>query len=393
MDNTTERGGFALPAALLALVIVGALVTGGVYAAMEEDRSSANVQHGSHAFMAAQRGLEDLLGIKNRIYFQDSVGAVGQADTIGPVAVTIDGVDAQYTLYVQRVNTRLFKVDSEGQVVSAGRYAGSKRRVGEFMRITYTFIPKDRAFTTQSPLKVRGQSSISGVDTLPTGWIDCPTGMGSQTAVVAKDTLKIDVPGGGQQTGLEGTPKKREDATLDSAKFIEYGDMNIEELKLMAEKIYPPGQAYNGMAPVESGGVCDTNPRENWGDPRNAAGACHYYWPIIYSPGDVTFGSGYGQGILIVDGHLSLSGNFEFTGLIFAYGGFSSTGVGNKVSGSVNVLGGDSSVVGKPTGGGSTRINLNSCAIERAHMYNERFSRPIPLAERKFVDLSSLGIN
>ena len=125
-----QRGGFALPAALLALVVVGALVTGGLYAAMEEDRSSANVEHGSHAFMAAEQGMHQLLGTKTKPYFQDSVGAVGTADTVGPVAVSVNGVSAQYTLIVQRLNSNLFKVDSEGEVTGDLRGAGGDFAAG-----------------------------------------------------------------------------------------------------------------------------------------------------------------------------------------------------------------------------------------------------------------------
>ncbi|HUG41497.1 MAG TPA: hypothetical protein VMM12_13500 [Longimicrobiales bacterium] len=387
MNTATERSGFALPAALLALVIVGALVTGGVYAAMEEDRSSANVQFGQHAFLAAERGLEDLLGTKTRLYFQDTMGVPGTTDTLGPVAVEIEGVQAQYTLYVQRLNTRLFKVDSEGEVLSGGRYAGSKRRLAEMMRITYTYVPKDRAFVTQEPIRLRGQSGISGVDTIPSGWTECDD-LGSQTAVLAKDSTAIDIVGA---SSLEGTPKKKQDATLDSAAFSEYGDMNLDDLKVIADKVYPPG-TYNGMGPVVDGsGACDKTVMPNWGDPNNPAGACHYYWPIIHATGDMTLGSGVGQGILIVDGNLHISGNFQFTGLVFVYGSISTTGVGNKLTGSVNVLGAGLTDIGQPTGGGSTQIKLSSCAIERAHLYNERFNRPLPLKHRKFTDLSGIG--
>ncbi|MBW3553320.1 MAG: hypothetical protein KY466_07415 [Gemmatimonadetes bacterium] len=389
MSMYTERGGFALPAALLALVIVGALVTGGVYAAMEEDRSSGNVQFGNHAFLAAERGLEDLLGTRNRIYFQDSVGLVGQADTIGPVAITVEGVQAQYTVFVQRLNTRLFKVDSEGEVLSGGRYVGSKRRLAEMMRITYTYVPKDRAYTTHTEVRLRGQSAINGTDVVPTGWLGCET-VGVQAAVLAKDTLLVDVPPGGGNTALVGSPKMKEDAAMDSLDFVEYGDMHLDDLKEVADITLAPG-TYTGMAPSSSGGVCDKTNQLNWGDPLNVTGDCHLYWPIIYSPGDLHLSTGIGQGILIVDGTLEVSGNFEFHGLVFVYGNIKATGTGNKFSGSTNVLGSNGYSELGVTGAGNTQVQLSACAIERAHMYNERFSRPIPLGDRRFIDMSGIG--
>lgn len=390
MKNTTIKDGFALPAALLALVVVGALVTGGVYAAMEEDRASANVDHGHHAFMAAERGLEDIYGTKTRPYFENDVGPVGTADTIGPVAITVNGVQAQYTVYVQRVNTRLFKVDSEGEVLSGGRYAGSKRRLSEMMRINYTYVPVNRAMTSHGPMRTRGKTGVVGVDSVPLGWSDCYD-VGEQSAVKSPSDANnyMDIKG---NPGLVGNPEVLVDATMDSADFVEYGDMNLDALKSYADIILPNGN-YNGMAPVSSGGVCDKSVITNWGDPQNTAGPCHTYWPIIYRAGDLDLQTGVGQGILIVDGDLKASGNFEFMGLVFVYGGLSFTGSGNHFSGSVNVYAdGDTTDIDN-TGAGVSTIRLSSCAIERAHQYNDRFARPIPLAERRFVDISGLGVN
>ena len=390
METATQRTGFALPAALLAIVIVGALVTGGVYAAMEEDRSSGNVQFGNHAFLAAERGLEDLMGTKDRPYFQN-MGAVGTADVIGPVAVDIHGVQAQYTLTVQRLNLRLFRVNSEGEVLSGGRFAGSKRILSEMMRITYTYVPKDRAVTTHAPLTIRGLSGVSGVDNQPAGWTGCPAGVGVQTGVVSKGpTSDVKIVGAG---GITGSPEKRQDAAIDSLSFIEYGDMHLDDLKLYADKVLSPA-TYTGMGPQESGGVCTETAQLNWGDPDNPAGACHYYWPIIYTPGDLHVSTGSGQGILIVDGNLHIGGNFQFSGIVFVYGSITAAGTGNKITGSLNILGdnGIEGDVGQASSGqGNTQIVLSSCAIERAHLYNERFNRPIPLRERKFIDMSGIG--
>lgn len=385
------RDGFALPGALLALLIIAAMVTGGAYTAMMEGRSSTSVDFSQMAFLAAERGLQDILGTKTRPYFEDDVGPVGAVDTIGPVPFQLGAHNAQYTVYVQRVATRLFKVDSEGEILSGGRYAGSKRRLSEMMRIGYTYVPKDRAVTTQDEIAVRGNSLISGDDVAPSGWSDC-TVTGERTGVVSYDTTTINVPpGGGPNTGIDGNPRYEEDATMDSASFTVYGDMDLEELKLMANKVYAPG-TYNGMAPVSSGGVCDESVKSNWGDPNDASGPCHYYWPIIHATGDMTLGSGVGQGILIVDGDLHITGNFEFSGLIFVYGAFTTTGTGNKINGSVNILGSSStSSELQITGAGNTEVRLSTCAIERAHRYSDRFARPIPLGERRFVDLSGLG--
>lgn len=389
MDRMISREGFALPAALLALIVVGALVTGGMYAAMEEDRSSANVDHGHLAFLAAERGLADVFGTKTRPYFQDEIGPVGAVDTIGPVAITVNGMQAQYTAYVRRVSSRVFKVDSEGEVLSGGRYAGSRRQLSQMMRISYTHVPKDRAVTSFGPMRTRGKTGIVGVDSIAPGWTGC-TDVGTQSAVQAPtdDPQYIDIKG---NPGLVGSPQIKEDPTMDSLDFVEYGDMQLDDLKEWADIKLAPGN-YNGIAPAETGGVCDKSLQLNWGDPKNPSGACHLYWPIIYVPGDLDLQTGVGQGILIVDGNLKVAGDVEFSGLVFVYGGLQMAGSGNHFSGSVNVFANGDTTDIDNTGSGISQIRLSSCAIERAHMYNDRFARPIPLGLRKFVDVSALGV-
>jgi hypothetical protein len=386
----SHRNGFALPAALLALILVGALVTGGLYAAMAEDETSANTEFSHVAFLAAEQGLDNLLGTKNRIYFEDSVGVPGVADTLGPVSVNIDGVQAQYTVYVQRLNTRVFKVDSEGVVRGGGRYAGARRRLAQVMRITFTSVPMDRAVSTQEGIRMRGLSGISGTDTVPSTWTDCPA-VGTQTAVVAVDSNTIDIKGA---AGITGSPALDEDATMDSASFSEYGDMVLDDLIAVAEKTYPANATINGMAPsLNVLGTCNKGDPSNWGDPLNPVGECHTYWPIIHSPGDLHVSNGVGQGILIVEGDLDLTGNFEFYGLVFVYGSLTTAGTGNKILGSTNILGSGAGSELDSQGLGNTRLQLSACSIDRAHRYNERFSRAFPLTERKFVDLSGLGLH
>lgn len=389
--RTALRDGFALPAALLALIVVGGLVTAGAYAAMVEDRSSSNVDFGQKAFIAAERGMQDLLGTRTRPYFE-AIGGIGNADVIGPVAITVGDVDAQYTVTVTQIGPQLFMAESEGEILTGGRYAGARRTVAEVMRIHTTQLPLDRAYTTQAEVRIRGQSFVTGEDTYPAVWDDCVP-LGTQKGVVSKDTSTIDVPpGGGGNSGIMGDPPTEEDADLDYDRFVQYGDMNVEELKVYAN-LKLAGGTYSSIAPeVDDDGRCDASVETNWGDPYDPSGACHTYWPIIHVAGDMTVsGGGIGQGILIVDGNLSISGNFKFSGIVFIYGNIKASGTGNKVMGSVNILGAAGySEIGM-TGAGNTEIHLSTCAIERAHRYNDRFARPMLLANRSFVDLSGIG--
>lgn len=390
MSIRTLRDGMALPATLLALVIVGALVTGGVYTAMANDRTSANTEVGQYAFMAAERGLDEVLGTWLRADFQTKLPTTGSTFTVGPVAVTAGDLDAQYTVSVKRLNTFMYMVESDGEIVSGGRYAGAKRRVAQIVRTRHTSFPKDRAVSTHVDLRMVGKAGVSGADTIPQEWSGCPAGVGTRTGVVHDDDAEVKIVGA---AGVTGVPKYGpRPLTQDS--FLKYGDMHLNDLIATANHTLAAGN-YGGMAPsVNDDGFCDTTDDLNWGDPDDDTGPCHLYWPVIYSPGDVTINNGVGQGILIVGGDLQLGGNVEFTGLVFVYGALKSVGSGNKVIGSVSVLGQspDGSEL-DATGAGSTMIHLSSCAIERAYLYSDRFARPVPLAERKFVDVSGLGLD
>lgn len=393
IERPELRDGFALPAALLALIVVGGLVTAGAYAAMVEDRSSSNVDFGQKAFVAAEMGIQYVLGTRTRPYFE-AIATIGDSDVIGPEAITVGDVDAQYTVTITRLGPQLFMAESQGEILTGGRYAGAKRRVAELMRIHTTKLPLDRAYTTQAAVRIRGQSFISGEDDHRGNWTEC-TKTGTQKSVVTNDINTVDVPPGeGGNTGLIG-PHEEQPLTLKD--FLEFGDMHVEDLIEYANHSFYGDQTFGAeLGPAYNGdGTCDGSVGTNWGAPdSDPSDGCHYYWPIIYVDGDLSIASSKkGQGILIVDGNLSISGGFEYNGIVFVYGNIKTSGTGNKVMGSVNILGEGGHSELSTTGVGDSQIHLSTCAIERAHLYNDRFARPMLLSNRSFVDLSGVGVN
>ena len=58
----------------------------------------------------------------------------------------------------------------------------------------------------------------------------------------------------------------------------------------------------------------------NWGDPLNKLSPCFNYFPIIYHQGDLSIsGNGYGQGILLVEGNLTVQGRIDFYGPVIVH--------------------------------------------------------------------------
>ena len=93
-----------------------------------------------------------------------------------------------------------------------------------------------------------------------------------------------------------------------------------------------------GVFGYYAGGACDTSDPKNWGDPYHTLGAAAYckdYFPVVYAPGDLHITGGYGQGILLVEGDLDISGGFEFYGPVIVKGRLTTTGTGGHFNGGV----------------------------------------------------------
>jgi hypothetical protein len=71
-----------------------------------------------------------------------------------------------------------------------------------------------------------------------------------------------------------------------------------------------------------------------------------------------------GQGVLLADGDLELTGGFEWYGLILVKGSFKITGTGAKVFGAVIAQNG--ATVDDNTLSGNTHITYSTCAISKA---------------------------
>ena len=98
--------------------------------------------------------------------------------------------------------------------------------------------------------------------------------------------------------------------------------------------------------------------------------------------GNLSVNTGRGQGILLVDGDLTVAGNFQFTGAVIVRGGLKMSGAGNKVTGAV--MSASVSVDDNVSLTGSTGIYYSSCALSSALSANVY---PKPARQRGWVDM------
>jgi hypothetical protein len=92
-------------------------------------------------------------------------------------------------------------------------------------------------------------------------------------------------------------------------------------------------------APSEAWGVCLVDGPWNWGDPDQPRRPCGSHLVLRRASGDLRVDGGVGQGVLIVDGGLTLDGGARFFGLVIASGDLRLEG-GARLEGMALVSGG-----------------------------------------------------
>ena len=117
--------GFALAAALLAIVIVGALITGVVFATTEETRVGAARMDGEIALNACESAIAMTMADPD-LRLPDSIG-VG-----GTVSGLVAGLEPPTIVYITRLDSALYSIVAE----TAPRLGSSvaTRRVGVIVR-------------------------------------------------------------------------------------------------------------------------------------------------------------------------------------------------------------------------------------------------------------------
>lgn len=377
-DPASKRDGFALPVALLAMMVIGAIVTGGFYASSQESRISISTDLGNQAFYVAEYGLEEALGTWNN----EVLSQVGATRVFDPQSVVSGGQQlGTYVVSIRRIGTSMFLVNSEGRVQAGSRQA--TRRVGRIVRTMSPSMPAPTALAIFGGLTVGGNSYIRGNDSGGPGCTITDTVAG----VTAYDSTLVD---DGNKEHITGDPPIDENMTLDTAALSDFGALQLDDLIASATKVYEAGESENGMAPITStdslGNLsCDTSVRSNWGDP-TATGPCGDEFPIVHAKGDLHLKTGVGQGILIVEGNLTASGNFDFYGVIIVKGELQTTGTGNHMEGSV-IVQGEGRLDSESTSLGNSLVQFSRCRVDRA--FNAAL-RPRPLAARGWMDFTAI---
>ena len=376
MSRLTSRG-FALPAVILALVILAVLITGAIYMAQQEYRVGWSTDQASVAFNMTERSVDEVLTNWDSPTYR-ALAPWSSANVAGTLP------DGTWSATVTKMTDFFYYVDVTGVVSRGGPLrAGASHRIGVIVHMTSASLAPPGALATRGNISVRGNAEVNGHDVDPTPWGMCTDPLQDMPGLATDLTSTVGTSGQGR---IEGSPPILQDPSINDETFTEFGNVNWDEMILMAD-VRPPTGSLNIQPSLRGDGTCDTGDVENWGDPETPGSACEDYFPVIFVNGDAHIqANGRGQGILLVAGDLSLRGNFAFYGVIIVQGRFETQGNGNKVWGAVMAgnatLGGDLLT-------GISEVQYSSCAVSRA-IVNSTLTRARRLPFRSWVDVSYL---
>jgi len=383
-----ERG-MALAVAIFALVIVGALVAGALFAGTQEQRVGESTRRLEQSFGVAELGVYDVVRTWDPVaYNQRGVYPTDSIDIPNSRATgTTPSHTGSYGGYVYRLNQNLYLIDVTGHDTVSGNasYGGggrARQRLGLLASIRTLELDVQASLTTAANDKVGGNARIDGTDHAPPTWVGCGALHAPLAGIRAGTGDTVSTSGNGTITGI---PPVKIDPTLGDSTFSKYGDVTYTQLAARATLTLPGQNFSNSIGPVVTNGQCDLTVVTNWGDGVNPGQPCASYFPIIHLTGTSTINGVQGQGILLVDGDLNIQGGFQWFGITIIKGSLSTAGGGSTDAhfwGATMVQ--DSVHLGDNTITGHANVNYSSCALLRALQATGVI---VPMRSRSWVQL------
>ncbi len=357
-----KRRGTALLLALFAMVVLLLLSQGALIASMHEFRAGRNTLVEQRAFAVAEFGINREIASwpRSRNLPPPTGLAFGAIDSNSVFVSQGDTARVKVT----RLNDNTFWVVSTGRASIGNAALESQRMTNMLVRIAYPTITPGAAIVTGGDITVRGNAYVTGANTDPAGWTQCPQIAGRDTFAIAyAPGVKVSI----QKANSVVNGTNADPAAADSNTYVRYGTESWNSLVANAD-IKISGGTYQPF-PVGTASSCDYSKSLNWGEPFRGGGTiagCMDYFPIIYVDGNIRLnGKGRGQGILLVNGDVALNGTLDWFGLIIARDDFIAGNGTAKILGSVMSRNADLDKDAVSIGG-TIDLHWSKCAVESA---------------------------
>lgn len=415
-----NEAGFALPGAIFALVVVALLVTAGFYMSRQESRIGQSVERGAEARLLAEAGLNEAAATW-RPAQSVNLQVGGQAQV-----ATQAGGEGRWTVRVTQVDSVVYLMESTGQITLGARLAGATRTLFQMLRLPpLDFNAPQAALSTQGTVVVGGNAQVDGNNSNgPANWTLNQT-CGAPDPNLTKPGILLDegsaaVKSNGspvstgnqlsQHVDVAGSsPFVANDNQLVAETMAVFAGESWASLVTMANvRISRPivdgyvevanGNLNPNIGPsLTASGGCNHDDSRNWGALEDPTHACASYMPVVHllgGPGarEFTIPSGSsGQGILLVDGDLRISGAFNWSGIILVNGRLSTSGGGGGDPQILGAVVAQNSELDTQSVTGNSLIRYSHCAIEQAINLARANLAPRPLRERSWVDGTAAG--
>lgn len=330
--RSLEEDGFALLAAVLALVAITGLAAAGFLLASTEYRITQNHRSSVYAFYAADEGLSDVLGGQG----------VPQATSTFTYAGGREATVTSEALLELESGIRLYGIASNGRHETP--LTGSARNLGSVALFTPFPLNVPGALTAPNGLLKNGaDGTVTGYDVSPPG--SCP-GAGDAVAGVAVP------PNGYTQNGNPSVPT---------------GDPPIDDSQPAPQIVESTGIDWGGLVSEDKVVPDYVVPGDEWPDFTSLPAD---EWPVIH----VTAATmevqpiHSGRGVIVFDGDAELNGEFQWDGILLIGGQLISDG-NQTVDGAVFTGMNRAFGVNVPAsdlGNGEKSFRFHHCNVEEA---------------------------
>lgn len=372
------RRGIALLASLVAVLLLALLAIASMHLAHADFRRTRDEGTMRRAANAADAGAYDV--VRRWSSTPHEITPVGT--TLGPDTLQLTGSLA--VSRTTRTSRTTWWTVSTGSAGDSLQRTLSRRGVQVAYRLALPEVLANAALVARDSVTVAGGARVVGTDTSLASWgALCPS-LSHAAAIAMPDTSRLcDGSCGGSVSRVHGLPALLVDSSAAlPSRYRVFGNESWGSLTRHATVVLPPGSIIT-PAPSVAAGRCDRTRSDNWGDP-GGVGPCATYAPLIWATGDVELRGGVGQGVLLVEGDLTVSAGARFAGVVIARDDVRSQGIGGTLLGSV--LAGDASVApGDHTLlDGASLVQRSHCAVDLALEWSARL---IPMAGRSWAPL------
>lgn len=374
------RRGVALLVSLLAVLLLAVLAAGAMHLERGDFQRARDEGVMRQASNAADAGAYDLLRRWPLLPHEGlPVGAV-----LGPDTLLLAGATA--VTRAMRTSRTHWWVVSDGSAGDSLANTLARRSVAVALRLAIPDVAANAALVVRDSLTLGGSARVVGTDTTLAGWGAWCSAGATAAGVAMPDTSRLcdGMCGGGSTSGrIHGLPSLLADSSAGNpARYRVFGGEDWASLTRHATLVLPPGSVIT-PTPVLANGACDRMHVDNWGDP-GGSGACATYAPLIWATGDVEVRGGVGQGVLLVDGDLTLSAGAAFAGVVIARDDILAVGVGGTILGvalaaDAGVASGDHTRLE-----GGTLVQRSTCAADLATEWSARL---VPVRDRSWSAL------